>query len=82
VDRGQPHRGPASERGSGHAVAPLDVVAVRPAVVVKIEPDQLDALVLEVDQRAVDPPTIGLQEVDAAGRAGQAIRVSPSPVAQ
>src|SRR6185437_7247457 len=50
----QAHARPGLERGALDIAPALHVVLERSAVVEKVEPDQLDPLVLEVDQRAVD----------------------------
>jgi hypothetical protein len=51
--------------GPGTPSRPPSVLGVRPAVVEEVEPDQLDALVLEIDERPVEPALVRPQETPA-----------------
>src|SRR5215813_6824273 len=55
---GQPHLIPNLQGGSIKAVAPLNIAFIRAAIVEEIEFDQFHALVLEIEQRAVDTTAI------------------------
>ena len=58
----QPHLGPDADRGPRDPVAAAHVVGVGTAVVEEVEPDQLDALVLEIDERAVEAALVRPEE--------------------
>jgi len=49
----------------GRALAPLEIILIRPAVVEKVELDELDAQVFEIEQRAFDAAPVGIQMADA-----------------
>src|SRR5262249_19301892 len=58
---GQPNLIPNLQGGSVKAVAPLNIVSIRAAIVEEVEFDQFHTLVLEIEQRAVDAAAIGTQ---------------------
>src|SRR5262245_12863229 len=71
MGRGQAHLGPDPEGGTGNTVTPPRVLRVRPAVVEEVEADQLDTLVLEIDERPVDPALVRPQEAPTPDRSGR-----------
>ena len=77
----QPHLFPGLHRWTGYAVSALEVVLVGSGIIEEVELDQLDALVLEVQERAVDPPA-GRTEVPVliVGTGGLAAGVTGCPV--
>ena len=58
IRRRQPHLGPRLDRGAVATILPGDVLLKRARVVEQVELDELDALVLEIDERAVDAAQI------------------------
>ena len=76
----QPQLGPDLQGSPGHAVAPAHIVPVGAAAVEQVELDQLDALVLEIEERAVDAPAVRA-EVGGPRSGRAAARVPRRPVA-
>jgi hypothetical protein len=50
----QPHLRPDLQSGAVDSIPALDVLRIGPAIVEKVESDQLDTLVFEVEERAID----------------------------
>jgi hypothetical protein len=75
---GQPHLRPHLQRGAADAVAAPHVHLIGAAGVEQVELDQLDPLVLEIEQGAVDAPAVLAQVVGL--RSGAAAGVSGRPV--
>ena len=63
---GQPHLRHTFSARPADAVTAAHVVAIGAAVVEQVELDQLDALVLEIEQRAVDAAAVGAQVARSA----------------
>src|ERR1700682_1228731 len=77
----QAHCIPDLQRGAGNAVATRYVILIRAIVVEKIELDELDALVLEIDTRTIDPSAVAAEvRSDASGSRRHAACVARSPV--
>ncbi len=64
--------GQVRSTGPGGAAPASHVVRIRAAAVEEVEAEQLDALVLEIDERAVDAAPVRPEEAGSPARRGQA----------
>src|SRR6266481_1952337 len=76
----KPHLWPDLQRPTALAMVAVHVIAIRPTVVEQVELDELDALILEIEQRAVDAPAVRPEMADVEQRTTFRTRITRSPV--